>query len=124
MKLQKKCEHTEQVALMNWCKIMECRHPQLRLIFSIPNGGNRHIVTAKKLRAEGVKPGVPDIFLPIPRNEKHGLFIEMKFEKNKTSENQQRWLMDLDAENYQASVCYGFDEARETIIKYLGLEME
>ena len=117
-------EHTEQVALINWCKIMECSHPQLGLIFSIPNGGNRHIVTARKLRAEGMKSGVPDLFLPIPRNGKHGLFIEMKFGKNKASENQQKWLMSLDAENYQTSVCYGFDEGRETIIKYLGLETE
>ena len=46
---------------------MEGRHPQLALIFAIPNGGKRHIGTARKLKAEGVRSGVPDIFLACPR---------------------------------------------------------
>ena len=95
-------EHTEQVTLMNWCKLMERSYPQLALIFSIPNGGKRHIGTARKLKAEGVKSGVPDIFLSVAKNGKHGLYIELK--------------------GYEAKVCYGFGEAKKVICDYMGIE--
>ena len=136
-------EHTEQVALFNWCKMMEGRHPQLALIFAIPNGGKRHIGTARKLKAEGVRSGVPDIFLACPRlphdpddllvgdslrvrfsdEVKFGLFIELKVGKNKPTKNQLKWIEDLRAERYEVEVCYGFEEAKDAIIKYLELEV-
>tara|TARA_B110000285_G_scaffold75466_1_gene86901 strand:- start:891 stop:1316 length:426 start_codon:yes stop_codon:yes gene_type:complete len=115
-------EHTEQVALFNWCKLMEGRHPQMALIFSIPNGGHRHIAVARKLKKEGVKSGIPDIFLSVPKNDKHGMFIEMKHGKNKPSESQLEWLGALSGEGYETAICYGFDDARDAIIKYLGIE--
>lgn len=137
-------EHTEQVALFNWCKLMEGRHPQLALIFAIPNGGKRHIGTARKLKAEGVKSGIPDIFLPVPRfpsdvndlivgdantvgfsdEVKFGLFIELKVGKNKPTKNQLKWIEDLRAERYAVEVCYGFLEAKTVIENYLRLETE
>lgn len=115
-------EHTEQVTLMNWCKLMERSYPQLALIFSIPNGGKRHIGTARKLKAEGVKSGVPDIFLSVAKNGKHGLYIELKYGKNKPSKNQLEWLSALSDEGYEAKVCYGFDEAKKVICNYMGIE--
>ncbi len=118
-------EHTEQVALFNWCKLMEGRHPQLALLFSIPNGGKRHLGTAVKLKASGTKSGVPDIFLPVAnRHGKHGLWIELKVGKNKPTKNQQHWLRELEAEGYATALCYGFEEARNTIVNYLGIETE
>ena len=41
--------------------------PDLELLHAIPNGGKRDKVTAAKLKAEGVKAGIPDIFLPVPK---------------------------------------------------------
>lgn len=117
-------EHTEQVALFNWCKLMEGRHPQLALIFAIPNGGKRHIGTARKLKAEGVKSGIPDIFLCVPnRHGKHGLFLELKDGKNKPTKNQLHWLSALEAEGYATALCYGFSEAQIAIINYLELQV-
>jgi hypothetical protein len=118
-------EHTEQVALFNWCKSMEGSHPQLALLFSIPNGGKRHLGTAVKLKASGTKSGVPDIFLPVAnRHGKHGLWIELKVGKNKPTKNQQHWLRELEAEGYATALCYGFKEARNTIVKYLEIEAQ
>jgi hypothetical protein len=116
-------EHTEQVALFNWAKLMESRHPQLALMFAIPNGGHRHIAVAYKLKAEGVRAGVPDIFLPVSHGTKYGLWIELKDGKNKTSKIQKEWLNKLNNEGYETKVCYGFDEARQAIIDYLELEV-
>jgi hypothetical protein len=100
------------------------RHLQLGLMFAVPNGGKRHIGTGVKLKKEGVKSGVPDIFLAVPKNGKNGLFIEMKVNKNKPSKNQLWWIHSLRAEGYAVGVCWGFDEARDAIIKYLGIETE
>ena len=124
MRATKKTEHSEQVALFGWAKANEPRHLQLGLMFAIPNGGKRHIGTGRKLKAEGVKSGVPDIFLGVPRNGKHGLFIELKVGKNKPSKNQLWWIHSLRAEGYAVEVCYGFLEAQAAIINYLGIETE
>lgn len=40
--------------------------PELRWLHAIPNGGYRDKATAGKLKAEGVKRGVSDMFLPLP----------------------------------------------------------
>ena len=121
-------EHFEQVTLFSWAKNMEGRHPQLKMMFAIPNGGLRNIRVAMKLKKEGVKAGIPDIFLAIPRPLEdgwlHGLFIEMKYGKNKPTKVQKQWLYDLDYEGYDTVVCHSFDEAKQAIIDYLGIEVE
>ena len=123
MRLKRKdYEHYEQVKLFNWAKEKESLHLHLSLMFAIPNGGKRHIGTALKLKNEGVKSGVPDVFLAVPKNGKSGLFIEMKYGKNKPSANQKWWIDSLRVEGYETVVCYGFEEARDAIIKYLELE--
>jgi hypothetical protein len=111
-------EHQEQRALFDWARYI----PECKLMFAIPNGGDRHILVAKKLKAEGVKAGVPDIFLPVPTRKFNGLFIEMKSKGGRTSESQNWWLGHLNTMGYKAEVCKGFDQARETILNYLGLE--
>lgn len=55
-----KSEHEEQRDFVAWFRR---EHPGTR-IFAIPNGGARNIVTATKLKLEGVCPGVPDLFIP------------------------------------------------------------
>lgn len=119
-------EHREQAALFNWATIMEPRHPQLGLLFAIPNGGLRNKFVAKKLKVEGVKAGVPDTFLAVPRKLDGcfcpGLFIEMKIKPNKPTANQKEWHNKLYMEGYLVKVCYSWVEARDVIIDYLGLE--
>lgn len=53
-------EHAESVQLMQLVRLHENKHPELRWLFAVPNGGHRNKVAASKLKAEGVKPGVPD----------------------------------------------------------------
>ena len=69
-------EHIEQVKLFNWAKEKERLHLHLSLLFAIPNGGHRHKAVGAKLKSGGVKAGVPDCFLAVPKNGKHGLFLE------------------------------------------------
>jgi hypothetical protein len=117
-------EHDEQAALFKWAALHVGRYPELALMFAIPNGGKRDPVTAVRLQAEGVKPGVPDICLPVARQGWHGLFIELKWGRNKPSEPQLDWLARLTEQGYLAVVAWGWQEAAEVIRDYLGMSTE
>lgn len=113
-------EHDEQVHVIQWCELMANHDRDYGLIFSIPNGGQRNKVTAAKLKAEGVKPGVPDLFLPVPRGIYAGMFIEMKRRKGgHISADQRKWITDLISHGYKCIVARGFDEAVECITAYM-----
>lgn len=109
-------EHKEQKALIEWCDRMG---PPESLIFAIPNGGHRHVAVAAKLKAEGVRAGIPDLFLPIPNNYFHGLFIEMKTKTGRPTQAQADRVAQLNKHGYCAVVCYGWDSARARIKDYL-----
>lgn len=112
-------ESEEQCALFQWAEMMSRRYSELSLLYHIPNGGARSKGTAGRLKAEGVKSGVPDICLPVARGRFHGLYIEMKVGKNKPTANQIQWLEALEGQGYQAKVCYGWQEASHVIESYL-----
>jgi hypothetical protein len=112
-------EHSHQVALMAWAAVEARNYPELRLMFAIPNGEARSVITGARLRAAGVKAGIPDIFLPAVRPPRSGLFLELKKPGGKTSVDQQRWIMHLNEAGYLAMVCYGWEEAKNVILTYL-----
>lgn len=113
-------ESAEQIALFQWAQAAAGAFPALRLMFAIPNGGNRNIVTATRLKAEGVKSGVPDIFLAAPSGEYHGLFLELKRLKGgEVSEAQEAWLKGLSEKGYGACIAKGWKEAADIIVEYL-----
>lgn len=98
----RRTEEQEQIALMNWARMQENVYPELTMLFHIPNGGKRSKAEAARFKAAGVKSGVPDLFLPIPRGKYHGLFIEMKMKPNKTTQNQLHWIFNLKERNSPA----------------------
>jgi len=117
---KKRSEATEQEALIAWCGWMVNQHPELKLIYHVPNGGSRNTLEAANLKRQGVKAGVPDLCLPVPKNGFHGLYIEMKYGKNKTTEAQKEWLDALTEQGYFTVVCYGAEEAERVLSRYLG----
>jgi hypothetical protein len=122
IKLPPASESVEQICLFRWAAYSLAAMPELKLLHHIPNGGKRDITTAKRLKAEGVKAGVPDICLPVPKGLYHGLYVELKAGKNKTTENQDKWLGALTANGYYTAICYGWEAASKIIIEYLKLE--
>ena len=76
------------------------------------------------MKQEGVRAGVPDLFLPAPAGEWHGLFIEMKKKdrKNKPTKEQKMWIDALQEQGYRAEVAYGADAAIKILKDYLGIE--
>jgi len=82
--------------------------------------GQRFSVSAARMQAEGVKRGVPDVFLPVAAGGWHGLWVELKAGKNTTSDAQDEWLGALRRQGYAAFVIWDeWDEAREIIESYL-----
>jgi hypothetical protein len=113
-------EHDEQVEFINWCHSQPIK--ELHLIFAIPNGARTHMGTAKKLVAEGLKRGTPDLFLPVAKGEYHGLFIEMKRRKGGSlSVFQKKMLLELNYQGYCCVVPQGYHEAIRSIVSYLML---
>lgn len=107
-------EAQEQEAVIQYC---DYRHIP---VFHIPNGGKRNAREAAHFKRQGVRPGVPDLFVPVARGGHHGLFIEMKSKSGKTTAQQEKWLALLDAQGYMSCVCYGADQAIATIQSYIG----
>lgn len=108
-------ESQEQKQLIQWCRT----DPRLQYLFHIPNesvGGQGWIIRNRQM---GVKPGVPDLFYPVPLNGYHGLFIEMKAGKGRLSPAQQRWHEVLKKFGYQVEVCHGWEEAKRALEQYL-----
>lgn len=96
-------EHDMQVSIIAECAIRANQDPRFGLIFAIPNGGKRSKATAGRLKAEGVKAGVPDLFLPVASGRHHGLFIELKVGSNKCEREQSKWHIWLMEQGY---ACY------------------
>lgn len=90
----------------------------------IPNGvGKLKPQVAAKMKAQGIRPGVPDLFLPIPVGQFHGLWIELKAappQRSTISELQLEWLRRLQRCGYAATVCRGWVEAKDALVAYLG----
>ena len=96
-------EHVEQREFVSWF-----RKTYKAKIIAIPNGGQRNIVTAARLKAEGVTPGVPDLFVP-----EWLLWIEMKKKSGgSVSASQLEWHNYLKSINQSVIVCRGYEDAQ------------
>src|SRR5215470_5188083 len=112
-------ERPHQVALIKWVRTVKDTHPVLKLLYAVPNGGDRNLRVAKKLKAEGVLAGVADLCLPAARRGYHGLYLEMKSEEGVATEEQKEFLRGVSAEGYCAIIAQGMDEARAALEWYL-----
>ena len=121
-------EHAEQVAIFDWAETAKGQIPELGMLFSIPNAGGyvggyrSNVARVMQMKREGVKSGVPDICLPVPRGKYHGLFIELKREGGTATENQLGWLAALRKQGYASFLCTGAESAISVIKWYLKLE--
>ncbi len=111
----KHIEDDNQEAFFKWADYV----PELRWMHAIPNGGKRNPREAARLKRQGTKSGVWDIFLPMARHGYHGLYIEMKAGKNKLTDNQKEFGKFVSGEGYCCVVCWSWINAKKEVMKYL-----
>lgn len=111
-------EHQLQVQCVNAFRL---KWPSLRYrLFAVPNGGQRNVIVAAKLRAEGVISGVADLILLKPNSRYGALLIEMKTGSGRQSQHQKDWQSDLcSLDEYKYAVCRSVADFLDTVSEYL-----
>ncbi|WP_428383609.1 hypothetical protein [Nevskia ramosa] len=131
-KRRRHLEDDHQAALFEWAAIARFTAPPRadkpfigEWMFAIPNGGKRDPIEGARLKLQGVKAGVSDVMLPIPRKGYAGMWLELKTPatnaaaKGDTSPAQREWRDMMLAAGYLAVIVYGWDEAKRHIEQYL-----
>ena len=116
-------EEIEQSTLFRWASYAQMQNEELKLMYHIPNEGKRSAAMGARLKAEGLKAGVPDVCLPTAHGGYIGLYIEMKVKPNKPTEQQKQWLRDLRKAGHMTAVCYTWEEAKNLIEEYIRLPL-
>jgi hypothetical protein len=135
MKPQEPTEHAEQCAVITWASHNTAKWPALHLLYAVPNGaffgsetkllktGKKlpvAAIRARKLKAEGLKEGVPDLCLPVRSHSHAGLYIELKRRTlGRPSPMQDWWRSALLASGYHCVLCHGADSAMTALRSYL-----
>lgn len=106
-----------QQACVKWFRL---QYAEFALcLFAIPNGGRRDKITASILKGEGVLPGVADLFLMVPSNDYHGMWIEMKTPKGRQSDSQKDFELISKNQGYEYRIAKTLDEFQFAINDYL-----
>ncbi len=116
-------EHDIQTVFFDILRLNEVRYPLLRWVFAIPNGSHRHVAVAAKLKREGVKRGIMDVFCCFPMMDNHGLWLEFKHGKNKLTTEQKEFQSAMETVGYKTAVCYSAIEAIREIESYLNIRL-
>ena len=132
MKPKQPTEHQEQAALIAWWSTYaKTKQLDPRLLFAIPQAAKRSYALASYMKAEGLRAGVPDLMLAIPRTGTiynkgvipimlfAGLFIELKRIGGKPTPDQLAYADLLRRQGFSVVIAYGFEESRRAITGYL-----
>lgn len=91
------------------------------LLYAIPNGGKRNSREAARLREEGVTAGVADLFLSIPNQHYHGLYIEMKCATGGRQSHHQKLFQEaVEQQGYRYVIIRSLEDFILEIKSYLG----
>jgi hypothetical protein len=108
-----------QVQVIDWAREHATQYPALAWLYAVANGARLTRAVAKRMKAEGMRPGVPDLMLPERRGAYVGLAIEMKSPRHYPTREQRLWLTHLQKAGWLTDVCYSFEEARDLLLAYL-----
>lgn len=111
-------EHNEQVAFFQMCEMFAKQDSRFSDIYAIPNGGLRDVITASKLKDEGVKAGVLDVFCFVPSGQFHGLYLEFKSKRGQMTEKQTNFATRAVRRGYAVAVVREAEQAIRFCKKY------
>ena len=118
-------EEREQARFIKWTHRPDVRElaPALRWMFHCPNGGKRDAITGGQMRALGVKPGVPDLLMPVVSGPDCGLALEFKSATGRMGPEQDEWADHLKANGWLVLMVRSADAARAAVMHYLDVEL-
>ncbi|WP_322528964.1 VRR-NUC domain-containing protein [Salinicola sp. LHM] len=96
--------------------------PAYEHVYAVPNGGSRHVLEAKKLKRQGVRAGVSDLVIALPRGGYHGLYLEFKATPPRNAQlaaSQREWLERMASAGYCAKLALGIEQAQAVIREYM-----
>lgn len=117
--LRRAGEHYIQAAFFELVRLRRSSDPRWNLIFAIPNGGHRNIVTARRLKLEGVEAGIPDVFCAVPAGDYAGLWLEFKTPRGSLSRDQREKITLLREAGYRVEVVRDPQVAEQIVEEYL-----
>lgn len=124
-KTGKVSESLAQQRIFKWAAAQWQWMPDIAMMYHIPNeGSGGNYGRTQKLLSEGMKPGMPDIHLPVPKNGYHGLWIELKVGYNKPTQQQLECLAELRRLGHYAQWVKGEEAAIELISRYMLGELD
>lgn len=114
-------EHAHQCALIEWARlpVTIAQYPGIDLLEASLNGVKLTKAQAGKAKAAGMLKGALDLNLPVARGIYHGLRIELKYGKNKMTDEQEWHAQRLREEGWKVICCWDWLTARNEIIHYL-----
>ena len=108
-------EAATQTALFDWAGWARSKYPDLDLLFCIPNGmplhGPQRFAVINWMKAQGLKPGLPDVCLPVGRGGYFSKWLELKIPGGRVSESQAIWIDRLRRAGASVSVCESYEQA-------------
>lgn len=119
--LKKKRSNPESKVCIALWKWFQFKYPKQRNRYlRIEVGGNRTKISQAILKAEGNKAGTSDVFIAYPAGSYAGLWLEVKADKGRLSDNQKMFQNEL-SPDYLCVTGYGIDECMDIISRYMKL---
>jgi hypothetical protein len=121
-KVNSDCHSRLQGSCVKWFRYQYSEYKDL--LFAIPNGlpifdKELRVKIYNRLNREGLKAGVPDLFLALPRGIYHGAFIEIKYDSDRLRKVQADMIRELESENYKCIIVRSLEEFIEQINEYM-----
>ena len=113
-------EHNIQSAFFEMVDLYAQKDARYLNIHAVPNGGARDVRTGYALKCEGVRRGVPDVYVMVPSGGWHGMTIEFKSKKGKLSDEQKSWAERLARNGYAVIIARDAVQAMHAVKMYFG----
>jgi len=115
-------ESSLQAACFDWLAIKAQQDDRYNQFYGIKNEGKRPPAQVARFKREGMKPGFADIICLYGAHGYHGAVCELKWGKNDTTPDQEKFLKRAKKYNYFATVIDNFPHFTEFAEWYIESE--
>lgn len=113
--------HEEARIQSEFFRLVPLFFPKLpdKLLFAVPNGGSRHKIEAYNLSRQGVKRGVADVILQVPKKGFASLCLEFKTPTGRQRPEQKEYQRQVEMAGSKYVIVRSVEEAIKAVKEYL-----